>query len=587
MRFQRRALLALLPLLATAQTAPQAAPPPPSQDKWGITVTGAHANASGKPIQMSDWRVAETEHVLVYSKGDEKDLARIAHNLEKEHFLLSMLLNRVDQPDDTAKLRVMLIGDETDFKAMHLTNLRWQQGPYTQAFPTQRYYDPRDDGAVMAAAHTETEILLNPGRPLAMVNWTVVNPVTGEVSNVFGGPNGAVADVKVEKVAFKLSAESRLYAGYAQHYLMTYFPAAYPRWYLDGFGEIFATMSADQDGMIEYGRPPEGFRQITEWSGRYPLKSVLDGSYLRENHGSPRWTPYQAWALAHLLFFSEEWKAPLHRYLAAVARGASPAQAARALGDTAKLQAALSAYQGSKVPFERMTYPPDRANSPIVRRLTASEAAILKGRLELGARVEIPPPPPPGADPATAARMTDARKDALAARDDWLQRLRGNAERFPDELAHQLLLAEAECRSGNHQACAVAADRALALSPENPSALTWKGTALVGLAVAGPASERAAKLQEARALIVRANRADTEAPLPLIAYYRSFADAGETPPDIAVLGLAKASEIVPSAPTVRLMLGEELARRGDKIDALKALRPIADGAYDFARKDQG
>ena len=106
-----------------------------AQSKDSIVVTGT-VGPDGKPIPMSDWRVAETDHLLVYSKGDEKKLVRVAHNLEKLHFLLSMLLNRVDEPDPTIKLRVTLIGDAADFDQLKLRNLRWQTGPIPAPFPT-------------------------------------------------------------------------------------------------------------------------------------------------------------------------------------------------------------------------------------------------------------------------------------------------------------------------------------------------------------------------------------------------------------------------------------------------------------------
>ena len=100
------------------------------------------------------------------------------------------------------------------------------------------------------------------------------------------------------------------------------------------------------------------------------------------------------------------------------------------------------------------------------------------------------------------------------------------------------------------------------------------------VAHAGPAAERAGGLKEARRTIARANRADTESPLPLLAYYRSFADAGEPVPDVAIEGLAKAVDIVPAAPGPRLLLGEALARRGETVAARRALLPVANGAYD-------
>lgn len=95
-----------------------------------------------------------------------------------------------------------------------------------------------------------------------------------------------------------------------------------------------------------------------------------------------------------------------------------------------------------------------------------------------------------------------------------------------------------------------------------------------------PGSERGAMLRHARGTIARANRADTEASAPLLAYYHSFIDAGEPAPTIAVDGLTKALSAVPNAPTTRVALGTELAARGLVPSARATLMPVARGGYD-------
>lgn len=565
------ALIALLPGTALGQSVTAG-----RSEGAAIVVTGKKT-PDGKEIPMSDWHVAETGHVLVFSKGDTQRLARVAHNLEKLHFLLSMLFDRVDAPDDTIKLSVTLIGDRADFNHLGLDNLRWQPGPYPRAFPTEVHYDPREDGAVLATTYTDHQIVLEPGMRLTALNIEPQAPLTmpgqaspggGSGANSLAGPGGGIHDVKVNETAYPMSAEGRIYAGFAQHYLLTYFPNAYPRWYLEGFGEIFATMAADRDGAIEYGRAPEGFREVMDWYGRYPLRNVLNGKYLEEKFTRPDWTPYHAWALAHLLFFSDEWKEPLNRYLAAVARGAGAEEATEALGDIDLLQRQLATYRGRKVPLEVLSYPPDQTPPPDLRRLTKGEATLVRGRLELGARVQI----------AGAAGDASLRQ-ALADRDAWLKRLRDNAARYNYELEAQLLLAEAECRSGNNGECRAAADRALAIAPDNASAMAWKGIALVQQAATGQAAARNAELQAGRKLIVQANRADPDAVQPLLGYYRSFAEAGEAPPPVALVGLMKVVDSVPAAPKPRVMLGESLARQGEAEAARQVLRPVAIGPY--------
>ncbi|HEY0311322.1 MAG TPA: hypothetical protein VGC56_02400 [Allosphingosinicella sp.] len=576
----------LLPLLALLAGSATVTPPrDPGLAGPPILVTGQRLKPGEKPPEMSGWRLAETEHVLVYSKGSDGEVARTAAGLERLHFLLSVLLNRIDKPDDTLKLRVFLIGDTADFEQLHLGHARYQQGPFPRAFPTDLYYDPRDDGAVIATPLVPDRIQIQRGQDIASLDLTS-NDGSG-TTHLFAGPNGAVAHgVKVNEVASTRSAESGLYAAFARHYLLTYFPAAYPRWYLEGFGEIFATADMSKDGRIEYGRSPDNYWAAIEDFGGYPLKDLLDGRYLHGKTSQTGWTPFHAWALAHLLFFSDEWKAPLHAYLAAVARGAPAQQAAAALGPTDTLQKSWRYYHGRRVPYEVLSYPAGRFGDPVVRRLTMEEADYVKGRLVLGGRTEIPAGPDADSTPAEAERLTAERTATLERRQRWLAETREAAAKAPDKVAPQLLLAEGECRSGEAQACAAAARTALAAAPANRIALAWNGAGALETALAAPADARAPALGAARREIARANRADTEATVPLLSYYASYADAGEAAPPAALAGLLKADDSVPASPAIGLRVGEALAARGDRDGARRALLPIAAGAYASPERDK-
>jgi len=540
-----------------------------------ITVTGARPSESSK-VEMSNWRMAETPHVVVFSQNDEKELVRTAHDLEKLHFLLSALTGRVDEPDETIKIAVTMIGDAGDFEQLRLTDLRWQYGPFPSKFAKTIYYDPREEGPVLATTKDGVNLVLRPsygrptsrncdggdgGRPLASVSFTpTINPIDGSEDW-----SGMLTQLPVNELAFCQSAESRLYAGFAQNYLMTYFPAAYPRWFLQGFGEMFGTMVAGDD-FIEYGHLPPGYFHVMEHYGDYPVTHILDDRYLSGKGRS--WTPYHAWRVVHLLYFSDEWKQRLQEYLGAMARGDDPQSAASAFGSPAQLQSAVTAYRRSKLQYERLDFPVGRAPEPAVRRLTRAEAGLIRGRLELGARIEVP------------AEDGRDRSAALARRSDWLGRLRENASRFPNLIEHHMLLAEAECRSGNAEECLAAADRVLARLPTDTTALVWKGTALTQLAARAPAAERQRRLKEARRFIVQANRADQEGILPLIAYYNSFAAAGERAPDVAVDGLFMIVDSSPAAPSPRLELGEELIERDLTDEARKTLLPVAKGPFE-------
>jgi tetratricopeptide (TPR) repeat protein len=564
----RRAMLAgglwllALPVPLAAQTAP------PQDDTIVV---------QGRLEKLSRWREAETDHVVVTSDGSEAELRRIAHNLERLHFLLSVLLGRVDQPDETRKLRVTLVGDSREFDAMGLRNLRFTPGPWRSGFEVQGYYDPREDGPVLAATRYDTRVQLERGASLAGLLPDLIRATSGGVpdptandaglSSHLAGPIGTGAGfakkddpfaVAVNEVSVPVGAEGRIYAAFARNWLLTHFPNAYPRWYVDGFGELFSTIEVKGDGQISYGRAPEGYGRVLNSVHGAPVKDVLTGTYPVKSSADSRWTPFHAWGLAHMLFFDEARRPQLRAYLAGIAAGDAPARAAAALGDLDQLQRDLAAWDNKKMPYEQMTYPAERVAEPMVRQLTEGEATFVKGRLELGSRIALPP----------------------AARDAWLRGLRRDAARYPANLQAQLLLAEAECRSGNAPECLTAADRALAADPNSSDARAWRGSALLAQALAAPAAERRAKLKAARAEIARANRADPDNPLPLLAYYRSFAEAGEAPPDIAIEGLMKVVDTVPAAPGPRLLLGEALVRRGNSAAARRALLPVANGAYE-------
>ena len=296
-----RAILALALIILPGNASAQEANPP-AQD-MPIVVRGQRDRAS-------NWHQAETDHVVAISEGSEKDLARIAHDLERLHFLLSVLLNRADKPDDTRKLRVTLVGDGAEFDAMELGNLRYSPGPYSRAFPGPAYYDPREDGAVFAASRYDQKAVLERGQDLAGILPDLVRATTPAAVEAPGagaenpgasaalsashagsivrfGRNDPLA-VSVNELAVPVSAEGRILAGYARHFLLTYFPHAYPRWYVDGFGELFATLATEGDARMEYGRAPAGYRKVLDRYRRYPVADIVTGRYLADRNAGER-----------------------------------------------------------------------------------------------------------------------------------------------------------------------------------------------------------------------------------------------------------------------------------------------------------
>jgi hypothetical protein len=71
---------------------------------------------------------------------------------------------------------------------------------------------------------------------------------------------------------------------------------------------------------------------------------------------------------------------------------------------------------------------------------------------------------------------------------------------------------------------------------------------------------------------------------PLLAYYRSFIDAGDVPPEVALEGLMKVIDTIPAAPGPRMMLGEAFVKQGNGEAARRTLRSVAEGGYDSPEK---
>jgi len=573
--------LALIPVGVQAQSVPNA--------DSDVVVTGVRS-------KLSNWRQAETSHVILLSDGSEAELVRLARNLEWLHFLLSNLIGRGAADDDLVKIRITLIGEVAQFDQMNLRNIRWQQGPFNDLFQVGRYYDPREDGAVMASTRIDQRVVVEH----TTVNAASVQGLLGSMAmaasssdpQLAAGLQAAIGNIASQGIkdqnfgptfgekAMQMTAENLLYAGYAQHFLLTYFPAAYPRWYLDGFGQVFSTFAVTGNDGVEFGRAPNGAGTVIGEFGPFPIKDVLNDAYLSQKPSHTRWTPIHAWMLTHFLLFSDKRRPQLNQYLAARARGEDAERAAAIFGDLAQLGSELRAYFFARKAFVKVTYDGSKIEQPLVRRLRESEAAFVRGRLELGTRVVIPPAPPAEADPATAKAMAKAREEALTQRARWLDRLRRDAARWSRELEAQLLLAEAECRSGNAAECLAAAERAEAIAPSDPRRLVWKGTAMVMQAAGKSAPDRARLVAEARNLIVQANQADHEAVGPLLAFYRSFEAGGEPPSANAVDALAQVVAEVPAAPATRLELARTLAATGKTEAARKVILPVAAGAYD-------
>lgn len=552
------ALCLCIGLASPALAQDQKAPPP---------AAGPDIVVQASPEGPSAWRRAESAHLVVTSKGSEAELRRITLNLERLYALMSRLYRRPAASDDTAKLHVTLIDTADFFKAMDLRNVRSAEGPYASTFAGQRYYDPREDGPVLAVARTDQIVKLSTA--LAEDRDLQDSNEAGGDGESAGGVSSLLTTANRPPIA--RAWEAVLYSAFAEHYLLTYVPAAYPRWYVDGVGALFSTLHVRRDGKLDYAEAPENYRQVFRAYGDVQVGDVLTGHYLTAAPARTRWTPYHAWLMAHFFLFSQlkpERARQFQQYMTAIQRGTPMAEAATVFGNLKRLQSEILGYADRTTEFARADAPADLGGDVLVNTLSRSSAAMIEERIELGAHFAQTAP----AD----ATMANTRDTA------WLAQLRTKVSVLPYNADALLIEAEAECRSGHADDCRAAAERVLEKAPRDVRALAWQGTALTQLALA--AQDRATALVAARKPLERAIQIDPDAPLPAIAYYRSFADAGEAVPDAVLLGLAKVTRSVPAAPAPRLLLARELMRRGEADTARRVVAPVLYGAYDSPEK---
>ena len=85
-------------------------------------------------------------------------------------------------------------------------------------------------------------------------------------------------------------------------------------------------------------------------------------------------------------------------------------------------------------------------------------------------------------------------------------------------------------------------------------------------------------------MALKANRADTNDALALVAFYRSFEAAGEKAPDDALKGLAAAVATLPQDTRVRQMLVNALESQRRWAEAIAVLSPIANGLHESPQR---
>lgn len=360
---------------------------------------------------------------------------------------------------------------------------------------------------------------------------------------------GAIAVVPRNQGDFSATI---LYHEYAHHFMLQYLPSAYPAWYVEGFAELLSTARFDRPGYISYGFPAQHRAAELAYAPWTPVSQMM-AAPSSEDDGAGTASYGQYWLATHFFVFSPERRGQLTAYFQLLNSGQSHDEALSAFpGGARQLDNDLRRYLSrNRFSFQRVPLPENAMAAPAIRLLRPGEAAIIDDELQ-------------------AARPMSAQAHLPIA-----ARVRAIAARYPEDPAVALLEARLWYYAGRYADAEQAADRTLALDPDNVHGLTLKGQIMLEARSAAGGEFTPELVREARRFIVRANRIDPENQLPLIAFYQSFRIAGETVPNSAVDGLYKASTLVPQEPGLRMTVALELLDRNNLPGARRMLAPLA------------
>ena len=340
---------------------------------------------------------------------------------------------------------------------------------------------------------------------------------------------------------------------YAHHFLISTSRYAMPRWVSEGAAEFFAATTFNSDGSLIVGRAAQHRGYELSAVGLPTARELLDPELYRRNRG-PRDDGFygRSWLMYHYLMFSQERQGQFSDYQRAIVDGQSSIEAGEAaFGDLDQLETELKAYVRGRF----YTVPVGAEQAPIgqitLRKLPRGEAEMIP------------------------LRMVSERGVNQQQAEELVVEVRGVAARYPDDPGALAALAEAEYDAGNDDAAIAAADRAIALDPARTNPYVQKGYALFRKAADVDADDKDAAYEAAMAPFSALNARETDHPLPLIYYYRSFAERSIEPPENARLALERAAQLAPFDQRLWLEVAMMQASEG-KIELAKfSLQPLA------------
>ena len=413
-------------------------------------------------------------------------------------------------------------------------------------------------------------------------------PTTDSVQSIYGKGNKTVAGFYVPRAEGSyavvprtasnqtLDADVILFHEYTHHFMLRNFPIAYPAWFTEGFAEYLSTTEFTKEGYPKIGGPANhrAYGLIEETP--IPAQRLLTANVSDISADDVDKFYGRAWLLTHYLNVTPERKARLSKYLDAINAGQTSLDAAKAsFGDLTALDKELAKYLGqSKIVVSQMMViipPPIQMDITVLDPVAAQLVPLRLAYLQALDHYDDGKP--------------EESKKGIAQVNTALQKI---VAANPLSADAQLLLAQAQSASDEDVAAEKSVDAALAINPKLTRALLLKGQ-IRSRDNLRKTSVTTEIWKATRGWFIKANRADTNDPLPLVAFYRSWHDEGVQPSATSFLGMQRAFEMVPESTDVRFGLISAYANSKQWDEAIRLAKVIAfdphgGGAAKYAQK---
>lgn len=474
------------------------------------------------PAAAQGWFEAETNNFIIRSRDTEAATRQFAIELERFDIALRTLQNMpigTGQQSRATKLTVYRFGDRSDIALMAGAPGSGIAGFYiAEAGDSVAFAPARDDRASI----------------------------------------GGNIETRRSEELTRLDARTVLKHEYVHYFMMQHFPAAYPRWYVEGYAELMATIRFNPDGSFHVGDAPQHRAYAVFQMSRFPLEEMLDSNHRLSGEDAHQHYA-TGWLLAHYLNFDAERRTQLSNYLVAIGRGEDSLEAARRIfGDLKAIDRQLLRYRRGDLPGIDVKPADYREPTVELRAMTAVEVALIREEMRL--RRGVP----------------------KSERADIASDVRRKAREFGDDPHALSILARAELEGKNYAAADAAAERLLQRAPD--SVLGWLVRSRVAAeqAVTDPARARAA-----REFAVRAASLDQADPRPKLVYYQSYVKARQQPPEVAIIALEEAFPTAGSDTGYRILLARQLLVENRISNAKTVLLPIAFRGHNQGEDERG